>query len=88
MLLLAILLVIVVIAIVYYDSKNKDTSEEDATTQKTRVVDFNMPFLSMVLFMVKWALASIPALIIMWLLFMVFGGLLTGLTGIVGAGHM
>ena len=88
MLLLAILLVIAVMAIVYYDSKNKDSFEDDSTTSKARIVDFNMPFLSMVLFMVKWALASIPALIIMWLLFMVFGGLLTGLTGIVGAGHM
>ena len=29
------------------------------------VTDFNMPFLSMVGFMIKWALAAIPAIIIL-----------------------
>ena len=29
------------------------------------VVDIRMPFLSMVVFMVKWAIAAIPALIIL-----------------------
>ena len=33
--------------------------------------DFNMPFSSMVIFMVKWAIASIPAIIIIWILFMI-----------------
>lgn len=32
---------------------------------KVSVVDINMPFRSMVVFMVKWALASVPALIIL-----------------------
>src|SRR5207249_2960039 len=44
----------------------KRTTETDAE-QKTRVVvaDFDMPFGSMVSFMVKWAIAAIPALIIL-----------------------
>jgi len=40
--------------------------------EKSKVIvsDFNMPFISMVIFMVKWAIASIPAIIIIWLLLM------------------
>lgn len=43
------------------------------------VVDIKMPFWSMVVFMVKWAVASIPALIILTVLFTVVVGLLGGL---------
>ena len=39
------------------------------TAQHVTVVDIKMPFLSMVVFMVKWAIASIPALIILFFLF-------------------
>tara|TARA_B100000029_G_scaffold184187_1_gene181727 strand:+ start:200 stop:382 length:183 start_codon:yes stop_codon:yes gene_type:complete len=38
--------------------------------QNVAIKDFNMPFSSMVIFMVKWAIASIPAIIIIWILFM------------------
>ena len=37
----------------------------DAPTTQVTVVDVNMPFGSMVVFMVKWALASIPAFFIL-----------------------
>ncbi len=40
------------------------------------VTDIKMPFLSMVIFMIKWALASIPAIIILMILFTVFAGFL------------
>ncbi|MHC1726404.1 MAG: hypothetical protein AB9866_10405 [Syntrophobacteraceae bacterium] len=43
------------------------------------VVDVKMPFWSMVVFMVKWAVASIPALIILTVIFSVVIGLLGGL---------
>lgn len=36
--------------------------------QKVIVIDFNMPFWSMVKFMIKWVLASIPALFIISIL--------------------
>ena len=39
--------------------------------QNVAIKDFNMPFSSMVIFMVKWAIASIPAIIIIWILFMI-----------------
>jgi hypothetical protein len=52
------------------------SSENDK--QEVRVTDIRMPFGSMVVFMVKWAVASIPALIILFVL----GALLwTGLIG-------
>jgi hypothetical protein len=54
----------------------------DLEVSKVEVTDINMPFFSMVWFMVKWAVASIPAIIILWLLFVMFGGLLAGLTHI------
>ena len=40
------------------------------------VTDIKMPFISMVIFMIKWALASIPAIIILMILFSVFAGFL------------
>ena len=44
---------------------------EDKQEQNIAIKDFNMPFSSMVIFMVKWAIASIPAIIIIWILFMI-----------------
>ncbi len=56
---------------------------ENATNREVTVVDIRMPFGSMVVFMVKWVIASIPALIILAALWMVFlavtGGLLHAL---------
>jgi hypothetical protein len=42
-------------------------------TSRVVVTDFDMPFLSMVAFIMKWALASIPALIGLFLILAVFG---------------
>lgn len=39
--------------------------------QEVRVVDIKMPFRSMVVFMIKWALAAIPAFIILGLVYAV-----------------
>lgn len=33
-----------------------------------RITDIDIPFWSMVKFMVKWAIASVPAVIILWIL--------------------
>lgn len=41
------------------------------------VTDISMPFMSMVIFMVKWVIASIPAFIIL----SIIGMLLTGVLG-------
>jgi hypothetical protein len=45
------------------------------------VVDLQMPFSSMVWFMVKWVIASIPALIILMLIGWMAAGFILGLTG-------
>ena len=54
---------------------------EEEQEQSVAIKDFNIPFSSMVIFMVKWAIASIPAIIIIWILFMllisIFGSSLT-----------
>ena len=50
------------------------------------VVDIRMPFWSMVIFMVKWAVASIPALVVLAILLSIVMGLVTGLFG--GLGHI
>ncbi|MBT9437556.1 MAG: hypothetical protein GAS50_00020 [Desulfobacterales bacterium] len=50
------------------------------------VTDIQMPFGSMVVFMIKWAIASIPAAIILFLIAsvfaVVFGGIFSGMTGL------
>ena len=45
------------------------------------VTDIKMPFTSMVSFMVKWALASIPAFIILLIIAFIVIGVLGGITG-------
>lgn len=50
------------------------------------VTDIRMPFTSMVVFMIKWVIASIPAFIILSLLFGLFSLLFGGLIG--GFHHM
>ncbi len=40
------------------------------------IVDIKMPFLSMVVFMVKWIVASIPAIIILMIIGAIVGGVL------------
>ncbi|MEZ9862478.1 hypothetical protein [Vibrio breoganii] len=42
---------------------NKNKSKGVAETNKVSIVDINMPFFSMVKFMIKWAFAAIPAAI-------------------------
>ncbi len=37
--------------------------------EPVKIVDIRMPFWSMVIFMIKWAIASIPAFIILSLIF-------------------
>ena len=54
------------------------SSDEIEKKQEVTVTDIRMPFGSMVLFMVKWAVASIPALIIIVLLGTVFWGVAIG----------
>ncbi|MEQ1440639.1 hypothetical protein AAG565_14875 [Fontimonas sp. SYSU GA230001] len=45
------------------------------------VVDIKMPFLSMVVFMVKWVIAAIPAFLILAVLGSITAGFLGGLMG-------
>ena len=61
------------------------SSKRDAVT----VTDVKIPFWSMVFLMVKWVIASIPAMIILYLLFVfvvsVFGVALLGGVSLLGS---
>ena len=54
------------------------TDNTNSTNQDVVVTDIRMPFISMVIFMVKWVIASIPAMIILFLI----GLLVTGIFGV------
>lgn len=71
------------IAPVIEDNKTTSKPSSDRTTEPNYVIvtDFRMGFLSMVTFMVKWAIASIPALMILGIIFyfiIIFFGVLNG----------
>ena len=57
---------------------NKPIIKIENSNQNVIVTDIRMPFGSMVEFMVKWAIASIPALIILFIL----GSFLIGVFGV------
>jgi hypothetical protein len=57
----------------------------DESRNHVSITDVDMPFLSMVRFMVKWAIASIPALIILMILAAIFWGTLIAVVASVGS---
>ncbi len=52
-----------------------------AENNKVIVTDIKMPFLSMIVFMVKWAIATIPAIIILAIIWTVVAGTCAGIIG-------
>jgi len=52
---------------------------DDTNKQAVVVTDIRMPFFSMVIFMVKWAIAAIPALLILIVFGVLTWGMLSGL---------
>ncbi|MCV2352623.1 hypothetical protein LNV09_00450 [Paucibacter sp. B2R-40] len=59
--------------------KNKSNAKGTLQVQMVSIVDASIPFWSMVFFMIKWALASIPAILILLFTFSVIGALFGGL---------
>ena len=57
---------------------------ENKNSNDVIIVDVKMPFLSMVVFMVKAAIASIPAFIILAIIGGIFVGLMGGIFGGMG----
>lgn len=62
----------------------------DPGRREVVVTDIRMPFASMVAFMVKWAIAAVPAMIILGLLWWLMMAVLFGIGGTGGGmfGHM
>ncbi len=52
--------------------------------QEIIVTDVRIPFLSMVILMIKWVIASIPALIILSIIGTIFGALIGGMGFMMG----
>lgn len=63
--------------------RHPDSIKGGVPVEKTEVVvvDVKMPFMSMVVFMVKWVVAAIPAFIILAVLGAMFSGFLIGFIG-------
>lgn len=59
----------------------KKMADMNKGAQPVVVVDLNMSFSSMVVFMIKWAIASIPAMIVLFLIGMVLFALFAGAAG-------
>lgn len=56
--------------------------------QRVSIAEVSMPFGSMVGFIIKWTLASIPALLILWAIFLLIGILLGAMFGgVIGLLH-
>ena len=53
--------------------------------QSVVITDIDMPFGSMVRFIVKWVIASIPAILILWVIMAIIAGIIALLFG--GAFH-
>ena len=71
-----------------YKSNNENKGTQTVKikgTQTVEVSNIDMPFVSMVVFMVKWAIASIPAILILMVLFAIFGGFFLGILAILQA---
>ena len=58
-----------------------ETNDTPAGIQKVIVTDIQMTFGSMVVFMIKGAIAIIPAAIILTIIFAIVTGVLGGLSG-------
>lgn len=56
----------------------------DNDTQHVIITDIKMPFFSMVVFMVKWALAAIPAFLVIGIIFAALGIGLNMVLGMLG----
>ena len=60
---------------VIVDVKPHETIKNQPNSQNVTITDIKMPFGSMVEFMVKWAIASIPAFIILFLIGILIAGI-------------
>ena len=64
-------------------ARNPLAPRENLMAEQSHVVvtDIQMPFSSMVMFMVKWVIAAVPAMIILAILVTVLGAVFAGLGG-------
>jgi len=68
----------------YYFHLEGEEMMDDEEARCVVVTDIRMPFLSMVVFMVKWVVASIPAFIILSIIGSILMALFGGMMGSMG----
>ena len=61
----------------YEQDVKKSTKKNEIKNNEVKIVDIQMPFMSMVIFMIKWALAAIPAFIILFIIYFTFASIIT-----------
>ena len=71
-----VVVILISILIAERDSNNKNEVSAETSSDNNEVIitDIKMKFSSMVMFMVKWVIASIPAFIILFLIWMIAMG--------------
>ena len=60
-------------------TNEQQQSLAESLIQSVAITDIHMPFGSMVVFMIKWAIAAIPALIILGLIYLMFFAVIVGM---------
>jgi hypothetical protein len=68
-------------AVSRFVQQRKGETMDDNNSGNVTIVDIRMPFMSMVVFMVKAAIAAIPAVIILSIIGMVVGAIFGGIFG-------
>ena len=63
----------------FHNNIGETKMETNEGTQAVEISDIDIPFWRIVSIMVKWSIASIPALIILMILFAIVGGFLTAI---------
>lgn len=59
-----------------------------AAPHRVAIANIDIPFWRMVMILVKWSLAAIPAAIIITILFMLIGGVIALVLGQLGLGNL
>ncbi|MCB0005393.1 MAG: hypothetical protein KDE04_03040 [Anaerolineales bacterium] len=59
-------------------------AQTNRSASSVKIVDFNMPFFALVGMLVKFAFASIPAAIILWIVFAVLGAIIVAVLSALG----
>jgi hypothetical protein len=58
------------------------TQQTTGPVERTVITDVDIPFWRLVAIIIKWTFAAIPAMIIVWLIIMIIGGVIGSIFGL------